>query len=86
MIIPIKLPKEDKTEIIKNVQTYFEQERSESIGDLGAEHLIDFFINEIGPYIYNKAIDDARLMINERLSQVEDELYTLEKPTQNRKR
>jgi len=86
MMIPIKLPKEDKTEIIKSVQTYFEQERSESIGDLGAEQLIDFFMKELGPYIYNKAIDDARLLIKERINQIEDELYTLEKPTQNRKR
>ena len=85
-MILIRLPKEEKVEIIKNVQTYFELERSESIGDLGAEQLIDFFIKELGPHLYNKAIDDARIMINERLIQIEDELYTLEKPTQNRKR
>ncbi|MCU6713049.1 DUF2164 domain-containing protein [Paenibacillus sp. J5C_2022] len=86
MIIPIRLPKEDKMEIIKSVQAYFEEERSESIGDLGAEQLIDFFVKELGPYLYNKAIDDARILINERINQIEDELYSLEKPTQNRTR
>ncbi|WP_410511502.1 DUF2164 domain-containing protein [Paenibacillus sp. BR2-3] len=82
MIISIKLPKEEKDEIIDNVRTYFENERSEIIGDLAAEQLIDFMIKELGPYIYNKAITDARVMLNERINQIEDELYALEKPVQ----
>ena len=82
MIISIKLPKEEKDEIIHNVRTYFEYERSETIGDLAAEQLIDFMIKELGPYIYNKAITDARVMLNERINQIEDELYALEKPVQ----
>jgi uncharacterized protein (DUF2164 family) len=80
MFMAIKLPKEQKTEIIKNVQSYFEQERSETIGELGADQLVDFMIKALGPYIYNKAVDDARKLINEKMSQIDDELYTLEKP------
>lgn len=80
MIIPIKLPKEQKTEIIRNVQAFFEVERSEEIGELGAEQLIDFMIKELGPYIYNKAIEDARHAIHEKINQIDDELYSLEKP------
>jgi uncharacterized protein (DUF2164 family) len=86
MIISIKLPKEEKAEIIKNIQNYFEEERSETIGDLSAEQFIDFMIKELGPYIYNKAITDARVLINEKINQIEDELYSLEKPIKNRKR
>jgi uncharacterized protein (DUF2164 family) len=86
MIISIKLPKEEKDEIIKSVQSYFEEERSETIGTLGAEQLIDFMIKELGPYIYNKAIADTRIIINEKNNQIDDELYTLEIPIKNRKR
>jgi uncharacterized protein (DUF2164 family) len=86
MIISIKLPKEEKDEILKSVQTYFEEERSETIGALGAEQLIDFMIKELGPYIYNKALTDARAIVNEKNNQIDDELYTLEKPINNRKR
>jgi uncharacterized protein (DUF2164 family) len=86
MFISIKLPKEEKDELIKNVQAYFEEERSERIGNLGAEQFIDFMMKELGPYIYNKAIADSRLLINEKMVQIEDELYTLEKPIQNWKR
>lgn len=86
MIVSIKLPKEEKQELIRSVQAYFEEERSETIGDLAAEQFLDFMMKELGPYIYNKAISDARLLVNEKFNQMEDELYTLEKPIQNRRR
>ncbi|CAG7599249.1 hypothetical protein PAESOLCIP111_00296 [Paenibacillus solanacearum] len=82
----IKLPREEKEQIIGSVKAYFEQERSESIGDLAAEQLIDYMIQELGPYIYNKAVADARVLINEKMNQMEDEMYSLEKPLHKRKR
>ncbi|MWV43317.1 DUF2164 family protein [Paenibacillus sp. HJL G12] len=85
-MMSIKLPKEQKAEIAQSVQAYFEEERSESIGQLGAEQLIDFMITELGPYIYNQAIEDSRALINEKMAQIDDEFYTLEKPIQNRRR
>ncbi len=85
MYISIKLPKEEKKQLIQNVQAYFEEERSETIGDLAAEQYIDFMMQELGPYIYNNAITDARSLVNEKYNQLEDELYTLEKPISNRR-
>ncbi|RUT44453.1 DUF2164 domain-containing protein [Paenibacillus anaericanus] len=86
MVMSIKLAKEQKAEIINNIQAYFEEERSESIGELGADQLIDFMIQELGPHIYNKAIEDSRKLITEKMNQIDDELYTLEKPIKNWKR
>ncbi|MBW7473890.1 DUF2164 domain-containing protein [Paenibacillus oenotherae] len=80
MVISIKLPKEEKDAIINSVQAYFEEERSETIGALAAEQLIDFMIQELGPYVYNKAIADSRQLITEKTAQIEDELYSLEQP------
>jgi uncharacterized protein (DUF2164 family) len=82
----LKLPREEKDVIVRNVQAYFEEERSETIGALGAEQFIDFMIKELGPHIYNKAIADVRAVIQERNNQMDDELYTLEKPITNRLR
>lgn len=45
MTILIKLPKEDKDEIIRRLIHYYDQERLESIGHLAAEQLIDFTTN-----------------------------------------
>lgn len=84
MLITPKIPKEQKIQIVKNVQAYFEEEMAETIGDLGAELLIDFMMKELGPYLYNQAIGDVRKVINEKMMQMDEELYTLEKPINNR--
>lgn len=78
-MLTMKIPREQKAVIIKNVQVYFEEERSENIGELGADLLVDFMMKELAPYIYNQAIEDARRLVVEKMSQIEDELYSLEK-------
>ncbi|WP_308858173.1 DUF2164 domain-containing protein [Paenibacillus sp. R14(2021)] len=80
MFTSIKLPREQKEALIRSLQTYFEEERSETIGELGAETLIDFMIGELGPYMYNQALADARKLIQEKMAQIDDELYAIEKP------
>jgi uncharacterized protein (DUF2164 family) len=79
-MIPIKLPKEQKEQIAANLQSYFELERSETLGNLEAEQLIDFMIQQLGPYLYNKAIEDARQMLLEKMAGLEEELYALQNP------
>lgn len=85
-MIRLKLPREEKSRLISNVQAYFEMERSEPIGELAAEQLVDFMINELGPYLYNQAITDARAVLHEKVNQLDDELYILEKRLQPFKR
>jgi uncharacterized protein (DUF2164 family) len=80
-VLPIKLAKENKLAIVHQLQQYFEQERSESIGEMAAEQLLDFILREAGPYLYNQAIADARSFMTEKFHQIDDELYSLEKST-----
>lgn len=79
-MIPIKMSREERTKIIGHIQNYFEEERSEVLGDLAAGQILDFMLKELGPYAYNKGIADARRLINERVAQIEEDLYTLERP------
>ena len=83
-MIPIKVSREDKVKIINRIKTYFDEERSEAIGDLAAEQLLDFIAGELGPHIYNRAIFDVRQLINDRFAQIEEDLYVLERPIANR--
>lgn len=76
----MKLPREQKTILIESVQSYFAEERSETVGALAAEQLLDYMISRLGPVIYNHALADARKLLNERMTALEDELYSLEKP------
>ncbi|MDI9485973.1 MAG: DUF2164 domain-containing protein [Bacillota bacterium] len=79
-MIPINMTREEKVQIINRLKTFFEEERSETIGDLAAENLLDFMLKELGPYIYNRAVYDARQLVNQRFAQLEEDLYTLERP------
>ncbi|WDL95116.1 DUF2164 domain-containing protein [Alicyclobacillus sp. ALC3] len=75
-----KIPREQKKVLIERVQSYFELERDESIGELAAEHLLDFLITAIGPTLYNQAIRDARKVAMAQMVRVEEEIDLLEKP------
>lgn len=83
-MIPLKISREEKTKIISRIKKYFDEERGETIGDLAAEQLLDFATAEIGPHIYNRALFDALQVLNERFAQMEEDLYTLERPTKTR--
>lgn len=76
----VKIPKEQKEVIIENIQRFFEEEDMERIGSFQAEALIHQMIKEIGPYIYNQAIKDARKLVLDKLTNIEEDLYVLEKP------
>ncbi len=79
-MILIKLPKEQKDQMIARVQNFFAEERSETIGHIAAEQFVDFMLKELGPYIYNKAVQDARQLLLQQMASLEDELHSLEKP------
>ena len=80
----IKFSKDEKKILIPLIQQYFEEERGEDIGNLAAEFFLDFVAAEIGPFIYNHAISDARKSLNEYMSELEYRLYELEKSTPKR--
>ena len=77
----IKFSRDEKKILLLLIQRYFAEERGEEIGDLAAEFFLDFVTAEIGPFIYNQAINDARKSLNETMSDLEYRLYELEKPT-----
>lgn len=79
----INLPKEAKDQMIGSIQAYFELERDETIGELGAEMLVDFFVKEIGLYYYNQGVDDAKVMVEQRWSAVEEDLESLKRSTRS---
>lgn len=47
----------------------------EPIGELAAGLLLNFFLEEIGPVIYNGAIADAQARLEQRISDLSGELY-----------
>jgi uncharacterized protein (DUF2164 family) len=71
----IDLPKQTRAQAIASLQRYFEENMQEPIGDLPAGLLLSFFIEEVGPVIYNQAIVDAQSRMQQRASDLSGELY-----------
>jgi uncharacterized protein (DUF2164 family) len=75
-----ELSKRTRTDAIASLQRYFEENMSEPIGDLPAGLLLNFFVEEIGPVIYNHAIADAQARLQQRVADLSGELYADEFP------
>jgi uncharacterized protein (DUF2164 family) len=71
----IELSKEARADAIASIQQYFERNMTERIGELPAGLLLNFFVEEIGPAIYNKAIADAQARLTVRVADLSGELY-----------
>lgn len=76
----LKIPRAQKMQIINMVQQYFHEERDEEISDLAAEFLMDFMIKQIGPLIYNQAIEDAQSILSQKMVSLEEDVYALKMP------
>jgi len=63
----IDLTKEIRGVLAEHLKRYYWNERDEELSNLGAELLLDFIVNDIGPYIYNKGVDDSHAYMNERI-------------------
>lgn len=71
----IKLDDERRKVLSAKVQGYFKNEYDESIGELKADLVVDFFIKELAPQIYNQAVDDAYAFMQDKLIDLEGTLY-----------
>ena len=74
----IELSKQVRADAITSIQRYFQENMPEPIGNMAAGLLLNYFVEEIGPTIYNQAIADAQARIMQRLSDLEGELYVPE--------
>lgn len=76
----LKITKEYKEQIVVNIQRYFLEERGEEIGNLAAEFLMDFMIQQIGPHIYNQAVGDAQTLLMQRMASLDEDVSALRMP------
>ncbi|WP_085523788.1 DUF2164 domain-containing protein [Tuberibacillus sp. Marseille-P3662] len=69
----------EKERIIEALKGYFYDERSEELGMIGAENLYAFILKEIGPLIYNRALNDASMVLERQMDSLIEEMLVLKK-------
>ncbi len=72
---PMELPKPVRADAIASIQRYFDENLPEPIGELPAGLLLDFFLEEVGPVVYNRAIADAQARLLLRVGDMSGELF-----------
>jgi uncharacterized protein (DUF2164 family) len=71
----IELSKEDRSQAIASIERYFREHMDEKIGNVAAGGLLGFFLEEIGPSIYNKAVADAQERLQARVAELDFEVH-----------
>ncbi len=77
-MIPIKLSSEARENAVASIKRYFDESMDQEIGDLKSGLLLDFFLAEIGPSVYNHAIGDAQRYFQEKAADLEGACYEKE--------
>lgn len=57
------LNEDQRRTFVKEIIGYFATERNEEIGVVAAENILDFFLQNAGNTIYNRAIEDVKTFL-----------------------
>ncbi|MFZ2853289.1 MAG: DUF2164 domain-containing protein [Rhodocyclaceae bacterium] len=71
----IEITKQATTAAIASIQRYFTENMDEKIGSLEAGALLAFFLKEIGPTVYNRAVIDAQTRLQARVMELDIEIH-----------
>lgn len=76
----IELTREARAEAVASIERYFEVHMEERIGNIAAGALLGFFLEEIGPSIYNQAVADVQEKLQARVAELDFEAHEDEFP------
>lgn len=71
----IELTKEARQQLITSIERYYLEERDEKIGNIAAAALLGFFLQELGPVVYNQAVADVQERLQLRVSELDIEVH-----------
>lgn len=75
----IKLSLDSKNELVNKLQSYFDNELDQELGQFDAEFLIDFISKEFGKIYYNQGLYDAQAILENRIESVVEAIAEIEK-------
>jgi uncharacterized protein (DUF2164 family) len=73
--VTIELTREARAQAVASIERYFRENMDEPIGNVAAGGLLGFFLEEIGPAIYNRAVADVQERLQARVSEVDLEVH-----------
>ena len=71
----IEISKEARKEAVVSIERYFSENMEEKIGNIAAAALLGFFLEEIGPLVYNQAVAEVQERLQARVAELDIELH-----------
>lgn len=71
----IEISREARKEAVASIERYFQENMEERIGNIAAAALLGFFLDEIGPLVYNKAVADVQERLSARVMELDIEFH-----------
>ena len=71
----LELSKEDRLQAIESIQRYFRENLEQDIGNISASAVLGYFLEEIGPLVYNKAVKDVQENLERRVMELDIEIH-----------
>ena len=76
----IQLTEERRLRVLDVLKRYYDEAFDRELSDFQAQGLLDFFVAELGPAVYNQGVRDACAALQEKLTDLEGEVYEPERP------
>ena len=71
----IELPKDARAEALASLERYLAENFEERVGNVRAGALLSFFLEEVGPSIYNQAVADVQERLAVRIQELDIEIH-----------
>lgn len=77
--LAVSLTDEQKKSIMNEIHDFFVEEYGEDIGIIKQQRIMELFLEQLAPMIYNKALDDAMMWYKRLQDNLEADYYALYK-------
>ncbi len=74
----IRLAPERRAMLLEAIARFYREEFDETLSEFRAAAILDFFVRELGPPVYNQGVRDAAGYVQEKLVDIEGEVYERE--------
>ncbi len=71
----IRLSGDRRERTLRSVGAFLDEELDIQMSAFNLERLLDFFVRELGPPVYNQAIKDAHAFMLQKLEDLEGDFY-----------
>ena len=69
----IELTREERAQAVASIERYFTEELDQRIGNIAAGALLGFFLEEVGPLVFNQAVRKVQDRLHERVQELDIE-------------